>query len=102
LAACPASLGKNCLRGQGSGFIIDDTGNILTNAHVVNGADRVVVTLKDGRSFDAMVEGVDEVTDLAVVKIDGGEEILCLSPPWGIQTRWKWGTGPLPWVTLWD
>lgn len=58
------------LRGQGSGFIIDDTGNILTNAHVVNGADRVVVTLKDGRSFEAVVEGVDEVTDLAVVNID--------------------------------
>ncbi|MEB3291185.1 MAG: HhoA/HhoB/HtrA family serine endopeptidase [Leptolyngbya sp.] len=62
------------LRGQGSGFIIDDTGNILTNAHVVNGADRVVVTLKDGRSFEAMVEGVDEVTDLAVVKIDDTDD----------------------------
>jgi S1-C subfamily serine protease len=61
------------LRGQGSGFIIDNTGNILTNAHVVNGADRVVVTLKDGRSFEAIVEGVDEVTDLAVVKIDDTE-----------------------------
>ncbi len=62
------------LRGQGSGFIMDDTGNILTNAHVVNGADRVVVTLKDGRSFDAIVEGVDEVTDLAVVKIDDTDD----------------------------
>lgn len=61
---------EELLRGQGSGFIIDATGNILTNAHVVNGADRVVVTLKDGRRFDAMVEGVDEVTDLAVVTID--------------------------------
>ncbi|MEA5447073.1 HhoA/HhoB/HtrA family serine endopeptidase [Leptolyngbya sp. CCNP1308] len=65
---------EELLRGQGSGFIIDDTGNILTNAHVINGADRVVVTLKDGRSFDAVVEGVDEVTDLAVVKIDDGED----------------------------
>ncbi len=65
---------EELLRGQGSGFIIDNTGNILTNAHVVNGADRVVVTLKDGRSFDAIVEGVDEVTDLAVVKIDDGED----------------------------
>jgi S1-C subfamily serine protease len=62
---------EELLRGQGSGFIIDQSGNILTNAHVVNGADRVVVTLKDGRSFEAVVEGVDEVTDLAVVKIDG-------------------------------
>ena len=65
---------EELLRGQGSGFIIDNTGNILTNAHVVNGADRVVVTLKDGRSFDAVVEGFDEVTDLAVVKIDDGED----------------------------
>ncbi|MGF1570252.1 MAG: HhoA/HhoB/HtrA family serine endopeptidase [Nodosilinea sp.] len=61
------------LRGQGSGFIIDNTGNILTNAHVVNGADRVVVTLKDGRTFEAVVEGVDDVTDLAMVKIDDTE-----------------------------
>lgn len=61
---------EELLRGQGSGFIIDETGDILTNAHVVNGADRVVVTLKDGRSFDGAVEGVDEVTDLAVVKIE--------------------------------
>ncbi|WP_410510633.1 HhoA/HhoB/HtrA family serine endopeptidase [Nodosilinea sp. E11] len=67
---------EELLRGQGSGFIIDNTGNILTNAHVINGADRVVVTLKDGRSFDAIVEGVDEVTDLAVVKIDDGEDDL--------------------------
>jgi S1-C subfamily serine protease len=65
---------EELLRGQGSGFIIDNSGNILTNAHVVNGADRVVITLKDGRTFDAIVEGVDEVTDLAVVKIDGGED----------------------------
>jgi len=61
---------EELLRGQGSGFIVDTTGNILTNAHVVDGADRVVVTLKDGRRFDAVVQGVDEVTDLAVVTID--------------------------------
>lgn len=65
---------EELLRGQGSGFIIDGTGNILTNAHVVNGADRVVVTLKDGRSFEAVVEGVDEVTDLAMVKIDDTDD----------------------------
>lgn len=64
------------LRGQGSGFIIDGAGDILTNAHVVNGADRVVVTLKDGRSFEGTVEGADEVTDLAVVKIEASDEIL--------------------------
>lgn len=59
------------MRGQGSGFIVDQTGVILTNAHVVDKADRVTVTLKDGRVFDGTVKGVDEVTDLAVVKIDG-------------------------------
>lgn len=59
------------LRGQGSGFVIDKSGVILTNSHVVNGADKVTVTLKDGRVFEGKVRGFDEVTDLAVVKIDG-------------------------------
>ncbi len=59
------------MRGQGSGFIVDQSGVILTNAHVVDKADRVTVTLKDGRVFDGTVKGVDEVTDLAVVKIEG-------------------------------
>jgi len=58
-------------RGQGSGFIVDDGGIILTNSHVVNGADQVTVTLKDGRTFEGEVRGVDEVTDLAVVKVKG-------------------------------
>jgi S1-C subfamily serine protease len=57
------------LQGQGSGFIIDGNGTILTNAHVVEGADRVTVSLKDGRKLQGEVQGVDEVTDLAVVKI---------------------------------
>lgn len=59
------------LRGQGSGFIVNSNGTILTNAHVVDNADTVTVTLKDGRRFDGEVRGVDEVTDLAVVKING-------------------------------
>ncbi len=59
------------LRGQGSGFIIDRSGIILTNAHVVDQADKVTVLLKDGRTFQGQVQGADEVTDLAVVKIDG-------------------------------
>lgn len=59
------------LRGQGSGFIIDQNGIILTNAHVVDNADKVTVTLKDGRTFEGKVRGVDEVTDMAVIKIDG-------------------------------
>lgn len=58
-------------RGQGSGFIVDNTGVILTNAHVVSGADKVTVTLKDGRKFTGIVKGMDEPSDLAVVKIEG-------------------------------
>ncbi len=58
------------IKGQGSGFITDKNGIILTNAHVVSGADRVTVTLKDGREFDGTVTGTDQVTDLAVVKIN--------------------------------
>jgi Do/DeqQ family serine protease len=57
-------------RGAGSGFIISGDGRILTNAHVVEGADRVIVTLKDGRTFQGKVLGTDELTDVAVVKID--------------------------------
>src|SRR6478672_5061699 len=58
-------------RGQGSGFIIDRNGIILTNAHVVSGADTVSVTLKDGRTLKGEVRGIDEPSDLAVVKING-------------------------------
>ncbi|MBE9099906.1 HhoA/HhoB/HtrA family serine endopeptidase [Vacuolonema iberomarrocanum] len=57
------------LRGQGSGFIISADGSVLTNAHVVDRADRVTVTLKDGKQFEGEVLGVDEVTDMALVKI---------------------------------
>ncbi|EFA74200.1 serine protease [Cylindrospermopsis raciborskii CENA303] len=57
-------------RGAGSGFIISDDGRILTNAHVVEGADRVTVTLKDGRTFEGRVLGADQLTDVAVVKIE--------------------------------
>ncbi|NEP13112.1 MAG: trypsin-like serine protease [Symploca sp. SIO2C1] len=59
------------LTGQGSGFIIDSSGIILTNAHVVDRADKVTVSLKDGRQFEGKVQGVDKVTDLAVVKVKG-------------------------------
>ncbi|MEO0396612.1 MAG: HhoA/HhoB/HtrA family serine endopeptidase [Cyanobacteria bacterium P01_A01_bin.137] len=57
-------------RGLGSGFIISDDGRIITNAHVVDGADTVTVTLKDGRILDGQVLGSDPVTDIAVIKVD--------------------------------
>ena len=56
--------------GVGSGFILSEAGEIVTNAHVVDGADRVQVTLKDGRSFDGHVMGSDPVTDVAVIKLE--------------------------------
>ena len=56
-------------RGTGSGFIVSQDGHLLTNAHVVAEADTVQVTLKDGRSFEGQVVGVDPVTDVAAVKI---------------------------------
>jgi Do/DeqQ family serine protease len=57
-------------RGTGSGFILSADGRILTNAHVVDGADKVTVVLKDGRRFQGKVLGKDELTDVAVVKIE--------------------------------
>ncbi len=58
-------------RGQGSGFIVDRSGIVLTNAHVISGADTVTVSLRDGRTFQGEVKGADETLDLAVVKIEG-------------------------------
>lgn len=71
---------QGLMRGQGSGFIIDKNGVILTNAHVVDQADKVTVTLKDGRTFEGKVQGVDEVTDLAVVKVDAKGKNLPVAP----------------------
>lgn len=56
--------------GTGSGFILDANGIILTNSHVIDGADRVTVVLRDGRRFEGEVLGQDAVTDVAVVKIE--------------------------------
>jgi Do/DeqQ family serine protease len=57
-------------RGTGSGFIIKNDGLILTNAHVVDGADTVIVTLKDQRELKGKVLGVDPLTDVAVIKVE--------------------------------
>jgi S1-C subfamily serine protease len=56
--------------GTGSGFIVDGNGLILTNSHVVDGADQVSVLLKDGRRLEGRVLGEDPVTDVAVVKVE--------------------------------
>ncbi|MCY7367158.1 MAG: trypsin-like peptidase domain-containing protein [Chamaesiphon sp.] len=57
-------------QGTGSGFIINNNGQIITNAHVVAGATKVTVTLKDGRTIPGKVRGLDRVTDVAVIEID--------------------------------
>ena len=57
-------------RGQGSGVIIDNSGLVLTNAHVVERVDRVIITLQNGNQVDGKVIGTDQVTDLALVKVD--------------------------------
>ena len=60
-------------RGQGSGFVVEADGVIWTNAHVVEGADRVTVTLRDGREFSGEVVGEDPLTDVAVIKVQAQE-----------------------------
>src|SRR2546423_8856611 len=58
------------IQSEGSGFIVRPDGYIFTNFHVVEGADKIEVKLKDGRGFSAKIVGTDERTDIAVIKID--------------------------------
>jgi len=62
-------------RGVGSGFVIDPSGYILTNQHVIEGATRITVGLANGEHFRGNVIGVDSLTDLAVIKIDAGRDL---------------------------
>jgi serine protease Do len=57
-------------RGSGSGFFIDADGSILTNHHVIDRAERIIVKLSDGRSLRARVVGADPETDIALIKVD--------------------------------
>jgi len=62
--------------GQGSGFVYDKEGHIITNNHVVENADRLVVTFADGTEADAEVVGTDPDSDIAVIKVDVDPELL--------------------------
>ncbi len=89
------------MRGQGSGFVVGDEGIVLTNAHVVDGADEVLVKLTDKREFKAKVLGIDKASDVAVLKIDGhhlptlrigssantrvGDWVLAIGSPFGFE-----------------
>jgi serine protease Do len=59
--------------GIGSGFIFDSNGWIMTNRHVVEGSQQLLVTLQDGREFAAEIYGVDTLTDLAIIKVEAGD-----------------------------
>ncbi len=88
-------------RGVGSGFILSADGLIMTNAHVVDGADELIVTLTDKREFKAKVVGADRRTDVAVVKIEAtglnpvrigdvnrlrvGEWVMAIGSPFGLE-----------------
>ncbi|MDY0107595.1 MAG: DegQ family serine endoprotease [Giesbergeria sp.] len=88
-------------RGVGSGFIVSADGYVMTNAHVVDGADEVIVTLTDKREFKAKIVGTDKRTDVAVVKIDAtglpavrigdiqrlrvGEWVMAIGSPFGLE-----------------
>lgn len=65
--------------GLGSGVIIDaEKGYVVTNHHVIDDATEIVVTLKDGRRFDATVVGNDERSDIALIKIENGEDLTAI------------------------
>jgi serine protease Do len=92
-------------RGVGSGFILTSDGLVMTNAHVVEGADEVVVTLTDKREFKAKIIGTDKRTDVAVVKIEAtglpavkigdanrmrvGEWVMAIGSPVGLDRRYR-------------
>lgn len=91
------------VEGTGSGFIIDREGHIVTNNHVIAGADEIQVTLSDRSSYDAKVVGVDPLTDLAIIQITPpgrrlptltlgdsdplqvGQKVLAIGNPFGLQ-----------------
>jgi serine protease Do len=66
--------GRGPVTGQGSGFFISPDGYAVTNNHVVDGADKVEVTMDDGKTFTAKVIGTDPRTDLALIKVEGSKD----------------------------
>ena len=88
-------------RGVGSGFVLSSDGFVMTNAHVVDGADEVIVTLPDKREFKARIIGADKRSDVAVVKIEAsglsavkigdanrmrvGEWVMAIGSPFGLE-----------------
>ncbi len=73
--------------GAGSGFIIDPSGVIVTNNHVVGHADKIVVSLTDGTELPAHLLGADELTDIAVIKVDAAAGRALPFVSWGDSTK---------------
>jgi serine protease Do len=71
------------MRSQGSGFIISGDGLVVTNNHVIEGAERIEVVLNDERRVDATLVGTDPATDIALLRIDGTEDLPAVS--WGLS-----------------
>jgi serine protease Do len=92
---------RNVPRGLGSGFVVSSDGFLMTNAHVVEGADEITVTLHDKREFKAKLLGADRRTDVALLKIDAtglpaarvgdpnklrvGEWVIAIGSPFGLE-----------------
>ena len=62
--------------GVGSGFVFDKKGHIITNAHVIEGSTKIIVTFLDGRSYNAEIIGIDEYTDIGVIKVNADLKLL--------------------------
>jgi serine protease Do len=71
--------GGEAVKALGSGFIIDSSGYVVTNDHVVDSATDIVVTLNDGKDYPAKLIGADKKTDLALLKIDAGKPLPAVS-----------------------
>ena len=98
----PVPRGDDAPRGEGSGFIISADGYVMSNAHVVEGASEVLVTLVDKREFKARIVGADERSDVALLKIEAsglptvrigdvsrlrvGEWVLAIGSPFGLDS----------------
>jgi putative serine protease PepD len=95
--------GSGASQAQGSGFVFDRSGHVVTNAHVVDGASSVEVRFPNGRTYDATVVGADPSTDLAVIDVDApssalepltladssalevGQEVVAIGSPFGLE-----------------